>query len=57
MYATLVPKANNSTFVKDFRPIAYGNIFCSKLISKIITKRLKQMMEMLVDCESHNCFY
>lgn len=44
---TLVPKVTNPTYVKDFRPIACCNTVY-KLISKIITNRLKPMVDKLV---------
>ncbi|XP_021747410.1 uncharacterized protein LOC110713262 [Chenopodium quinoa] len=45
---TLVPKVSNSSYVKEFRPIACCTVLY-KLISKVITTRLAQVIGEVVD--------
>ncbi|XP_021771869.1 uncharacterized protein LOC110736014 [Chenopodium quinoa] len=45
---TLVPKVQNPTFVKDFRPIACCTVLY-KIISKILTARLARLVGEVID--------
>lgn len=48
---TLVPKVNNASQVRDFRPIACCSIVY-KLISKILTARMQGVIaEVVSDCQ------
>lgn len=42
-FVTLIPKVQNATSVKDFRPIACCLVFY-KLISKILTSRMQSVI-------------
>ena len=53
-FLALIPKKQNARNVKDFRPITLiGSLY--KLVSKVLTNRLKTMMENLIS-ESQNPF-
>ncbi|XP_039136968.1 uncharacterized protein LOC120274488 [Dioscorea cayenensis subsp. rotundata] len=49
-FVTLVPKVANPSLVSDFRPISLCNV-CYKIISKILTNRLKPVLPTLVGRE------
>ncbi|KAF3652347.1 hypothetical protein FXO37_17559 [Capsicum annuum] len=49
-YITLIPKKNGANELKDFRPISLVGSFY-KLISKVLTERLKKVVENLVDSQ------
>ena len=46
---TLIPKVDNALFAKDFTPIACFPVIY-KLISKILTSRLQQVITEVVSC-------
>ena len=53
-FLALIPKKQNAQNIKDFRPISLiGSIY--KLVSKVLTNRLKTVMENLIS-ESQNAF-
>lgn len=46
-YVCLIPKMQNATSLKDFRPISFCN--CAyKIITKILARRLRSLMEKLI---------
>jgi len=49
-YIALIPKKNGAKELRDFRPISLiGSVY--KLISKILTERLKKVMPKLIDTQ------
>lgn len=46
-YVTLLPKVENATSIKDYRPIACCSVLY-KIISKILTNRFQQVIQYLV---------
>ena len=45
---SLIPKSNTPLKVSDYRPISYCNVIY-KVISKILTNRIKHVLNNLVD--------
>ena len=53
-FLALIPKKNDATNIKDFRPIGLiGSIY--KLLSKVLANRLKEVLDDLIS-ESQNAF-
>jgi hypothetical protein len=53
-FLSLIPKKQNASNIRDFRPISLiGCVY--KLLSKVLTNRLKIVMENLIS-ETHNAF-
>ena len=51
-FLALIPKKNDATNIKDFRPIGLiGSIY--KLLSKVLANRLKEVLDDLIS-ESQN---
>ncbi|CAA6673962.1 unnamed protein product [Spirodela intermedia] len=49
-FITLIPKVTNPTSFRDFRPISLCNV-CYKVVSKIITIRLRTFLDRLISPE------
>ena len=53
-FIALIPKKNNASNIRDFRPInLVGSLY--KILSKVLANRLKQVLDQLIS-ESHNSF-
>ena len=53
-FIALIPKKNNASNIRDFRPInLVGSLY--KILSKILANRLKQVLDQLIS-ESQNSF-